>query len=56
MILLSGAFLLAFVTTLPVAALDIAGALEPAAPRRPQNPPKPYPYRDEVFTYESPER
>ena len=31
-----------------------AGTADLAAPRRPQNPPKPYPYREEDLTYESP--
>ncbi len=31
-----------------------AGTVDRAAPRRPQNPTKPYPYREEDLTYESP--
>ncbi len=31
-----------------------AATLDPTAPRRPQNPTKPYPYREEALIYESP--
>ena len=53
------AFLLALITTLPVVFSctspgERVGTVDPAAPRRPQNPTKPYPYREVDLIYESP--